>query len=63
VLLEAGKLDGVGMRFAQLVFWLPMIQVGLGTWYIPGAALIAPAFAVYLVQRLRTGVSPVPAPA
>lgn len=63
MLLEAGKLDAVGRRFVQLVFWLPLLQMGFGTWHIPGPALIAPAFAVYLVLRLRPGASPVPAPA
>jgi hypothetical protein len=37
----------------QLVYWLPLIQMVLGTWRIPGAALIAPAFAFYVVMRLR----------
>jgi hypothetical protein len=53
ILLEAGKLDAAGRRVAQLVYWLPMLQIGLGTLYIPGPALIAPAFAAYLVMRLR----------
>ena len=53
MLLEAGKLDAPGRRIAQLVYWLPMLQIGLGTLYIPGPALIAPAFAAYLVMRLR----------
>jgi hypothetical protein len=63
MLLEAGKLDAAGRRFAQLVFWLPILQMGLGTWHVPGPALIAPAFAVYLVLRLRADASQVPAPA
>jgi Glycosyltransferase family 87 len=53
MLLATGKLDTLGRRLAQLVFWLPIIQLGLGTWYIPGPALIAPAFAIYLVMRLN----------
>ncbi len=52
-LLAAGRLDGVGRRLMQLVYWLPLIQMVLGTWYVPGAALIAPAFAFYAVMRLR----------
>lgn len=53
ILLDAGKLDGAGRRFAQLVYWLPVIQLGLGNFHVPGPALIAPAFAVYLVLRIR----------
>ena len=53
MLLETGKLDAMGRRFVQLVFWLPIIQMGLGTRHVPGPALIAPAFAVYLLMRLR----------
>jgi len=63
MLLEAGKLDALGLRFVQLAFWLPILQIGFGTWHIPGPALIAPAFAAYLVLRLRVDASPVPAPA
>jgi hypothetical protein len=63
MLLEAGKLDALGLRFVQLAFWLPILQIGFGTWHIPGPALIAPAFAAYLVLRLRADASPVPAPA
>ena len=63
MLLEAGKFDAVGRRLVQLVFWLPVLQLVLGTWHVPGPALIAPAFAVYLVLRLRADASPVPAPA
>jgi len=63
MLLEAGKLDAAGRRFAQLVFWLPVLQIVFGARHVPGPALIAPAFAVYLVLRLRADASPVPAPA
>jgi hypothetical protein len=55
LLLGAGKLDGTGRRLAQLVYWLPLLQIGLGTWHIPGPALIAPAFALYAAMRLRSG--------
>ena len=54
LLLDAGKLDASGRRLAQLVYWLPVIQLGLGLVPIPGPALIAPAFAVYLVARIRS---------
>jgi hypothetical protein len=52
-LLGAGKLDGAGRRLAQLAFWLPAMQLALGMFHIPGPALVAPAFAVWLVWRLR----------
>ncbi len=52
-LLAKGKLDATGRRLAQLVYWLPLIQMVLGTLHVPGPALIAPAFAVYVLMRLR----------
>ena len=52
-LLATGKLDATGRRFAQLVYWLPLIQMVLGTLHVPGPALIAPAFAIYVLMRLR----------
>jgi hypothetical protein len=30
-----------------------MIQIALGTVHVPGPALIAPAFALYIFQRIR----------
>jgi hypothetical protein len=59
LLLGAGSLDGTGRRFVQLVYWLPLIQMVFGNWHIPGPALIAPAFAIYALTRLRA--SPVSA--
>jgi hypothetical protein len=59
LLLGAGSLDASGRRLVQLVYWLPLLQIGLGNLHIPGPALIAPAFAAYAVMRLRT--SPVAA--
>jgi hypothetical protein len=54
ILLRAtGRLDAQGQRFAALVYWLPLIQFTLGQFYLPGASLIAPAFALYLVALLR----------
>jgi hypothetical protein len=53
LLLDAGSLDGAGRRFVQLVYWLPLIQMVFGNWHIPGPALIAPAFAIYALMRLR----------
>ena len=52
-LLGSAKLDGAGRRLAQLAFWLPGLQLALGMFHIPGPALIAPAFAAWLVWRLR----------
>jgi len=53
VLLATGQLDGTGRRIAQLVFWIPALQLALGTYHIPGPALIAPVFVAYLVFHLR----------
>ncbi len=53
MLLATGKLDGMGRRLVQLVYWLPLIQMVLGTLHVPGPALIAPAFAVYVLMRLH----------
>lgn len=52
-LLAAGALDTRGQWLARLVYWLPLLQVGLGQLHIPGPALIPPLFAVYLAARLR----------
>jgi hypothetical protein len=53
LLLGAGSLDASGRRLGQLVYWLPLLQIGLGNLHIPGPALIAPAFAAYALMRLR----------
>jgi len=58
-LLVSGKLDAPGRRLAQLVFWLPSLQLVFGAAHIPGPALIAPAFVAYLGWRL--GLRPVKA--
>jgi len=59
LLLAGGVVDVGGRRFVQLVYWLPIIQVGLGNLHVPGPALIAPAFAIYALMRLRaSAVSP-----
>ena len=57
LLLQRGALDPQGRRFAVLVYWLPLIQFALGQFYLPGAALIAPAFALCLISGLQ-GPSP-----
>jgi hypothetical protein len=56
LLLERRTLDATGRRLVQLVYWLPLLQIGLGNLHIPGPALIAPAFAVYALTRLRASV-------
>ena len=51
-LLAQGELDAPGRRLAQLAYWLPFIQFGLAGLHIPGAALIAPAFAAWLAFKI-----------
>ena len=57
-LLASGRLDQAGRRLVQLVFWLPVLQLALGELRIPGPALIAPAFAAYLLMRLKARRAP-----
>ena len=52
-MLAAGDLNGRGRLLARLVYWLPLIQIVLGTLHIPGPALIAPAFALHIFLRLK----------
>lgn len=52
-LLASGRLDGVGPRLALAVFWLPLMQMVFGSVHIPGPALIAPAFALWLALKLE----------
>jgi len=54
LLLAAGKLDTRGQVLAMLMYWLPWIQDKLGSYHIPGPALIPAVFAVYLLTRLKT---------
>jgi hypothetical protein len=58
LLLGGAALDTTGRRLVQLVYWLPLLQIGLGNLHVPGPALIAPAVALYALTRLR---APVPA--
>lgn len=58
LLLARAPLDVLGRRLVQAIFWLPFIQLALGTWHIPGGGLIAPAFALYLVQHLARAEKP-----
>jgi hypothetical protein len=60
-LLAGGGLDAPGRRLVQLVYWTPALQLALGTYHLPGPALIAPAFAAYLLTRLRAPPEPAPA--
>lgn len=52
-LLAAGAFGTRGCWLARFVYWLPLLQIGLGTLHIPGPALIAPAFALYAAMRLN----------
>jgi glycosyl transferase family 87 len=52
ILLAEGKLDAIGRRLAQLVFWTPALQLLFGNLQIPGPGFIAPAFVVYLLRQL-----------
>ncbi len=52
-LLAGGLLDSRGRLLARLVFWLPLLQIGLGSVSIPGPALIAPAFAICLFLQIK----------
>jgi hypothetical protein len=52
-LLASARLDASGRRLVQLTCWTPALQLALGTYHLPGPALIAPAFAAYLLIRLR----------
>ena len=53
-LIAEEKLDHVGRRLAQLVFWAPALQLLFGNLGLPGPGFIAPAFAAYLLHRLFT---------
>jgi hypothetical protein len=56
-LLATPHLDSPGRRLVQLTYWTPALQLALGTWHLPGPALVAPVFAAWLLIRLR-GASP-----
>jgi hypothetical protein len=57
-LLAGNALDTRGAWLARLVYWLPLLQIGLGTLRIPGPALVAPFFALYIAQRLASSSMP-----
>jgi len=52
-LLRGGLLDNTGRLLTQLLYWQPLLQIGLGQIHVPGPGLVAPAFALYLAARLR----------
>lgn len=52
ILLNSDKLDQSGRWLAQLVYWLPVLQLSFGALHIPGPALVPPIFAGYLLYRL-----------
>jgi hypothetical protein len=52
-LLACASLAAPGRRVVQLVCWTPVLQLALGTYHLPGPLLIAPAFAAYLLTKLR----------
>ena len=60
IMLVDGRLDQTGRRLVQLVYWLPILQLALGTARIPGPALVAPVFAAWLVMRIKAR-RPIPA--
>ncbi|MGJ4945385.1 glycosyltransferase family 87 protein [Bradyrhizobium sp. HKCCYLS1011] len=63
-LLADGKLDAIGRRLAQLVFWLPALQLLFGNLQMPGPGLIPAVFALYLLRRLFVSAkAALPAPA
>jgi hypothetical protein len=49
----SGSCDARGRRLVQLVYRTPALQLALGTWYLPGPALIPPALVAWLLIRLR----------
>jgi hypothetical protein len=53
LLLAQGSLDATGRRLAQLVFWLPALQLVFGGLQLLGPGFVAPALAVYPVNMLR----------
>ena len=57
----SGSCDAPGRRLVQLVYRTPALQLALGTWHLPGPALIAPALAAWLLIRLRAASRPAPA--
>lgn len=56
-LLASGALDSRGRLLARLVFWLPLLQIGLGSVSIPGPALIAPAFAICIFLQVKNATA------
>ena len=53
MLLQHDMLDARGRLLARLVYWLPLLQIGLGQFHIPGPALIPVLFLLYLVYLAK----------
>lgn len=53
ILLAGDKFDTRGQIAAKLVYWLPLIQMGLGQFHIPGPAIIPAIFALAILMHLR----------
>lgn len=49
--LAAGRLDARSQTLAKAVYWLPLIQLVLGTYGVPGAGVLVPAFTFLLIAR------------
>lgn len=58
MLLASDKLDTSGQILTKLMYWLPLIQMVLGQFHIPGPALVPPAFAIYALMRLTDRPDP-----
>jgi hypothetical protein len=58
-LIASGKLGRGGRRLAQLVYWLPLIHIGLGNLHLPGAAPISIGFALYILRQATAEAKPV----
>jgi len=62
-LLRTEDVDDVGRMLVKLVWWLPLVQMALGHFHIPGACLIAPGLGLWVMMRLAANRAATPAPA
>jgi hypothetical protein len=51
-LLADDQFDVRGRILVRFIYWLPLLQLLFGTLHLPGPALVAPTFAIYLLTRL-----------
>jgi hypothetical protein len=58
ILLAGDKLDTRGQIAAKLVYWLPLIQIGLGQFHIAGPAVIPAIFALAILREMRERARP-----